>query len=279
MEDSPISEEPSPPHFIVPKELSPPHSILVKANPAIKSPQSLAFSSKHKTAPSLKHKARNAALSPPQKVPSHKAVPPRRNQSPKPIIHVDSDDDESSDFSSSDDDYVPSSPQPTSPKKRSRSVLSRKSVASSSNRSDSPSAKRLRVAPLSRNIQSAKPDELTRLASVKRTRYDDFTCPECGWTQGNKRSPDFARHLKSHARPTDDQKTVGWWCKGVLMEEGAKWGATGKPFLFADKLRIGGCGRSFSRRDALKRHLDNANITCIGDAVPASQEPKLSKSD
>ena len=34
---------------------------------------------------------------------------------------------------------------------------------------------------------------------------------------------------------------------------------------FGEKLMIGGCLKSFARRDALERHVDNPNILCVGD--------------
>jgi hypothetical protein len=34
--------------------------------------------------------------------------------------------------------------------------------------------------------------------------------------------------------------------------------------------RIGGCMQTFSRRDALKRHLDNAHVVCVGRPCEAT---------
>lgn len=86
--------------------------------------------------------------------------------------------------------------------------------------------------------------------------------------------PDFKRHLKTHLRPDDKDQTQGWWCKGVLLEDAAEHGLPKslKPFLFADQWRVGGCERTFSRRDALKRHLDNENVGCVGRPCDASED-------
>ncbi|KAE9405643.1 hypothetical protein BT96DRAFT_811876, partial [Gymnopus androsaceus JB14] len=81
-------------------------------------------------------------------------------------------------------------------------------------------------------------------------------CPVCKWEQVNKRLPDFQRHLKTHARADKEDRTMGWWCKGI--PEGAE------EYLFHDHMRVGGCCQTFSRRDALKRHTSNMNVPCTG---------------
>jgi hypothetical protein len=48
--------------------------------------------------------------------------------------------------------------------------------------------------------------------------------------------------------------------RGMAEEECIKAGA----YDFRGRLMIGGCMKTFARRDALKRHVDNLNIPCVG---------------
>ena len=74
--------------------------------------------------------------------------------------------------------------------------------------------------------------------------------------------PDLKRHILTH-------KGGQWVCRGVPMEHADDYGVSSEctPIAYgeAERLFVGGCSKRFSRRDALKRHLDNANITCKGD--------------
>ncbi|KAJ7245042.1 hypothetical protein B0H12DRAFT_1003300, partial [Mycena haematopus] len=91
-------------------------------------------------------------------------------------------------------------------------------------------------------------------------------CRVCGWVQKNKRLPDFKRHVKTHQRAFDEDAEKGWRCKGVLTSEAADWalGPDAPTYTFLGQERVGGCMKTFSRRDALKRHLDNHNVDCVG---------------
>ncbi|KAJ7677489.1 hypothetical protein B0H17DRAFT_895973, partial [Mycena rosella] len=91
-------------------------------------------------------------------------------------------------------------------------------------------------------------------------------CSVCGWVQTNERIPDFKRHLKTHQRACDEDAQKGWRCKGVPVGEAADYGigAATPTYDFLGQQRVGGCMKTFSRRDALKRHLDNANVRCVG---------------
>ncbi|KAF4577387.1 hypothetical protein EYR36_005375 [Pleurotus pulmonarius] len=193
------------------------------------------------------------------------------------ILAEDSDRDaegEDEDNNSDDDgEWVPHN-QPKPSKKRPRDAHSSPfdawtfAAAQSSSNTTSSSfaqiaphdvrpAKRLRTSPQSRNVQVPA---LSRSISA----IDDlsFKCSECGWVQHNKRLPDFKRHLRTHTRPDDRDQSRGWWCKGVLASSIP--GFHGEAYEFNGELRFGGCLRTFSRRDALKRHLDNRNVCCLG---------------
>lgn len=89
--------------------------------------------------------------------------------------------------------------------------------------------------------------------------------------------PDFQRHLKTHLRADKggEDRTQGWWCKGVRVRDTSMKGKAkakeeeedadeADQYWFHDHLRTGGCCQTFSRRDALKRHLTNSNVTCKG---------------
>ncbi|KAF9267307.1 hypothetical protein L218DRAFT_680419 [Marasmius fiardii PR-910] len=86
--------------------------------------------------------------------------------------------------------------------------------------------------------------------------------------------PDYLRHLRTHARPKDEDQSRGWWCKGVRVAERQKYPipADAKTYYFQDQKRAGGCLQTFSRRDALKRHLDNPNACCVGRPCSADDD-------
>ncbi|KAF8887168.1 hypothetical protein BD779DRAFT_1722687, partial [Infundibulicybe gibba] len=134
--------------------------------------------------------------------------------------------------------------------------------------------KRIRLPAVSRNKQAADSSIIDAASSGAGSGRCNFICPACGWKQSNQRMPDFKRHLRTHTRPSDEEKERGWWCKGVLYDHAATYNIPqdSQPYLFLGQLRIGGCVRSFSRRDALKRHLDNENVTCVGKPCEATEE-------
>lgn len=193
----------------------------------------------------------------------------------------DQDADGESDDAGSDDEYVPPPDldlrTTTQSLKRRRSVsVSQCTETSTSTRSSLPSnasshstAKRIRVAPPSRNQQASQATSqiITRVVNNNLIESTNFICPECGWRQINKRVPDFKRHLKTHLRAKDDDHSSGYWCKGVRVEDARYYNIQpdATAYRFQEHERIGGCMRTFSRRDALKRHLDNANISCVAE--------------
>jgi hypothetical protein len=125
--------------------------------------------------------------------------------------------------------------------------------------------KRPRQSP-SRNIQT--PPDSVSLLTVKANPWE---CPHCPWVQRNKRTPDLKRHIRTHTRLLHPAQ---WVCRGVMIEDDTSpHTQSTNPSPYVQKLGAGGCGKTFSRRDALKRHLDNGNIGCAGNlsALTAKQ--------
>lgn len=120
----------------------------------------------------------------------------------------------------------------------------------------------------SRNLQRDEGDTLI-------DKESDFQCPVvgCNYVQLNERIPDLKRHVLTHDRWMEPDK---WTCCGVPMDrahlygKGIREGMTDQERIKAgaywhkDRLMIGGCLKTFARRDALKRHVDNPKIPCVG---------------
>lgn len=196
---------------------------------------------------------------------------------------ADSDEDAEgeSDGNATDDEYVPS--PPLNPRKRRASPLPIPRASSLTQAeskeassfappfrasSSGTSSKRPRTSPPSRNIQasSIRPSSpSSSTSSTGRSRNSNpWGCPHCPWVQRNKRTPDLKRHVRTHTRLLQPAQ---WVCCGVPFESANDYaipqGAEAQ--FFGGQHMIGGCGKEFSRRDALKRHLDNNNIGCVGD--------------
>ncbi|KAH9851739.1 hypothetical protein C2E23DRAFT_711987, partial [Lenzites betulinus] len=94
-----------------------------------------------------------------------------------------------------------------------------------------------------------------------------WKCPFCAYVQKNKRTPEFLRHRLAHcpdATPfekyeDDLQRT----CCGVPLEEAAEYGLS-QDALVDGEGRVGACWNTFSRKDALHRHLRNGQNGCVG---------------
>ncbi|TCD70526.1 hypothetical protein EIP91_002872 [Steccherinum ochraceum] len=87
--------------------------------------------------------------------------------------------------------------------------------------------------------------------------------PGCGYVQRNRRMPDFKRHTQTHNRFIEAEK---WVCCGLPTHDAPlELVLTETATEFGDHQMVGGCWKVFSRRDALKRHLDNKNIPCKGN--------------
>jgi len=203
---------------------------------------------------------------------------------PTSPCHDSSDSDEGdADYippSDDDDQYRPN--QSTSSQKKKYKVAKShrratfsptRSTSSESERSvTSPRAQR-RSHPYKRNIPSRNIQREDGVSVI--SKESDFHCPVvgCDYVQKNQRIPDLKRHVVTHDRWMEPEK---WTCCGVTVDmahlydtsvgEGMTEGEQIKAgtYMFRGQLMIGGCLKTFARRDALKRHVDNPNISCVG---------------
>jgi Zinc finger, C2H2 type len=95
-------------------------------------------------------------------------------------------------------------------------------------------------------------------ASQSAVKVNPWECPHCPWVQRNKRTPDLKRHIRTHTRLLQPAQ---WVCRGILDDTPSSLHSDDSPPHLLGS-GSGGCGKTFSRRDALKRHLDNRNIGC-----------------
>lgn len=204
----------------------------------------------------------------------------RRNISHSSMTEAESHQDgvRESDGDATDDEYIPS--PPLNPRKRIRSRSSssqfQKQTLSSPPIPKAPStcnnrvSKRPRPPSRPRNKQVSSSVAIRLTASIKSLRPSETKpiCPVCGWRQSEDkgRGQDFIRHLSSHIRQINEEQEKGWWCEGVPVADAAIYSVPegAQPYTFLNQWKIGGCRRSFSRRDALKRHLFNPNVRCVG---------------
>ena len=232
--------------------------------PYISSVQEIASPQSTRSTPSVEPESPPAptlSLSP---IPSRRITRTPRNSSaryPPPVVFHDSNEDtySESEGNGSEDEYLPS---PTlGPRKRLRSARSASAAASSQNQSaEHAPRKRPRHSPQPRNVQ-ATPDAIPASPT---TKNNPWACPYCKWVQRNHRTPDLKRHIRTHTRL---QRPAQWVCCGVPVEEAEHYNVPvdAKPYLWGGEMMVGGCRKEFSRRDALKRHLDNDHISCIGN--------------
>jgi hypothetical protein len=178
-----------------------------------------------------------------------------------------------------DEEYILDLQYPTSQKRRAVSqhgrLLSETATPSPSSSSRAPSSsssrsfsvspktnKRRRLAAGSRNIQ-ATPAEMIEMVNSG----DPWACPveQCCWVQRNCRISDLKRHVKTHSRHSEP---ADWVCCGIpvnIAHEHKRDPQTEKTYMYKGKLMLGGCMKTFARRDSLKRHTDNKNSNCIAD--------------
>ena len=184
--------------------------------------------------------------------------------------------------SDDDEEYRPAQVTPSQKQKKRKVAYRSKSrrttsspARSASSRSEKSTTSRAhkRVHPYKRCIPSRN---FQREDVAERVdRESDFHCPVvgCDHFQKNQRIPDLNRHILTHDRWMEPEK---WICYGVSMDiahlydRGIEEGMTEEEqikagaYMFRGQLRVGGCLKTFARRDALKRHVDNPSIPCIG---------------
>lgn len=92
-----------------------------------------------------------------------------------------------------------------------------------------------------------------------------FICPLC---KLSLTSASAHRHIQTHKRQMNDISGVGWRCKGVPLELASAYGVPRSSPIYnhRNNLRTGGCLKTFSRRDALKRHIIT-HKGCFGHAT------------
>ncbi|TBU47079.1 hypothetical protein BD309DRAFT_914550 [Dichomitus squalens] len=99
-------------------------------------------------------------------------------------------------------------------------------------------------------------------------RTNRWACPHCPYVH-NRRSPDLKRHIETH---TLGASVAMWVCCGVYALDALDQGVPlevvrqGQIMDFDGVSMIGGCRKTFSRRDALLRHLRAQKGKCFGDA-------------
>jgi hypothetical protein len=88
-------------------------------------------------------------------------------------------------------------------------------------------------------------------------------CKACGFSQSTQRKGDFLRHLNTHS----DKKSNRYVCCGVPATHGKAGYLPPKYTVrsYKDCDFYGGCGKSYSRMDALQRHLGKSN--CVGGSA------------
>lgn len=96
-------------------------------------------------------------------------------------------------------------------------------------------------------------------------RANRWKCPYCPYVQRSKRTPDLKRHIDTHTGSTAD-----WVCCGVPLIDAGEHGVPVEtqreaPFEYAGMFMVGGCRKTFSRKDALARHLRTFEGVCFGD--------------
>ncbi|KAI9066073.1 hypothetical protein FKP32DRAFT_1566610, partial [Trametes sanguinea] len=117
-----------------------------------------------------------------------------------------------------------------------------------------------------RNAAVSPPAHAPRAASS-----NPWQCPYCPWVQKTRRSPDLKRHIATHTR-SNNADEADWVCCGLPFADAVAQGVSlqavaGDGRTYAGQAMVGGCGKVFSRRDALKRHLRTRKGVCYGNEL------------
>lgn len=203
----------------------------------------------------------------------------RRRAKIKAIVAPSFDSDEEvvveSDCGDSDDEYVPTPPLRPLKRRRSQeptasSFRSTVPVASSSRASSSAAAR-----PTKRRKSSL--EESSAAENWTASDYERWSCPHCNYIQWKKRTADFERHQATHISRAGKPLFV---CQGVRLEHASACkkpiptDKRGIPVEHEGVMRVGGCFRSFTRSDALKRHLEKTAFgeKCVTDYATTVSE-------
>ncbi|CDO69886.1 hypothetical protein BN946_scf184884.g45 [Trametes cinnabarina] len=104
--------------------------------------------------------------------------------------------------------------------------------------------------------------------------HTGWECPFCDYVQTKQRTPDLKRHIATHCAegaslhsPASSDAVVQIRCCGVPLRLASRYGIsisdTFKALVIDGVAVVGGCGMTFSRRDALLRHVSNPNNDCV----------------
>ncbi|RPD60289.1 hypothetical protein L226DRAFT_272619 [Lentinus tigrinus ALCF2SS1-7] len=100
---------------------------------------------------------------------------------------------------------------------------------------------------------------------------NEWACPHCPHVQHNQRKPDLRRHIATHTKPTQS-RNARWTCCGVPLTDVGKHEVPERvlheqPMVVHEGVAmVGGCLKTFTRKDALLRHLRVRKGMCFGDA-------------
>lgn len=205
-----------------------------------------------------------------------------------PLPRVDRGDDAYFPSDNDDDDeYTPGSSRSVPRRRRAtrqsttggRKARSATPASKPARKTPYSTGKKARQAPPSRVFQSQGSTAHLMQAALSRNDIAaslKFQCPEeaCDYKMGNKpRMPDFRRHLRAHLRDQNRALGAGHVCKGILVAEYHGLSERqqddilrggNEAYWIGNEQRIGGCQQSFSRGDALTRHIKSAANPCAG---------------